>query len=102
MLKRELEIHYQGLIYLTFGEEESLVSSILGGENYDYHYPSVDYEYESCYRGFLNGNDSYKGFADFEANHVNDALKKLKKTVRGHVPKIISIPWLIWPLSSAS
>ena len=39
----------------------------------------MDYGYESCYLGFLNESGSYKGFADFEANHVNDALKKLKE-----------------------
>ena len=79
MKKRELDIRYQGLVYLTSGEEENLVPAILGGENYDYHCPSVDYEYESCYLGFLNENESYKSFADFEANHVNNALKKLKE-----------------------
>ena len=79
MKKRELDIHYQGLIYLTLGEEENLVPAILGGENYDYLYPSADYEYESCYLGFLNENGSYENFADFEANHVNNALKKLKE-----------------------
>ncbi len=79
MKKGTLDIGYQGLIYLTVGGKRNLVPSLLGGERYDYHFPSIDYEYESCYLGFLNEDAPYKNFAEFEENFVKDVLEELKK-----------------------
>ena len=75
--KRELDIDYRGLIYLVLGGERNLVPSILGGENYDYHLPSMNYEFESCYFGFLNGDGTYRNFLDLQSNLVGNALKRL-------------------------
>ena len=75
----ELDIGYQGMVYLTVGKKENCVPSILGGANYDYHYPSIDYEFESCYLGFLNENKGYENFASFENHYVPDALRELRE-----------------------
>ncbi len=80
--KRELDIDYLGLIYLTLGGERNLVPSILGGENYDYHRPSSNCEFESCYLGFLNKDGAYQDFRDFQANHVGNALKRFEERYR--------------------
>ncbi len=78
MTKPALDINYQGLIYLTDDGDTNHVPSILGDVSFDYHYPSIDYEYESCYMGFLNEEIAYKDFASLEKSYAEHAVEEFR------------------------
>ena len=78
MNKRLLNTDYHGLIFLTKTDGDNQVPIILGNESYDYHYPSMDYEYESSYFGYLYDEKKYDSFYSLKNNYVKDALKDLK------------------------
>lgn len=78
MHKRLLNANYHGLIFLTKTDGDNQVPFILGNESYNCHYPSMDYEYESSYFGYLNGERKYESFYYLMNNYVKDSLKDLK------------------------
>ncbi len=67
------------MVYLTIGNEENHVPAILCRTNYYYHYPTIDYEFESCYLGFLNENKDCGNFASFEGHYLSDTLRELRE-----------------------
>ncbi len=79
MAKPALDINYHGLIYLTDDGDTNYVPSILGDLNFDYHYPSIDYEYESCYMGFLNEGITCKDFASLEKSYAERAIEEFRE-----------------------
>ena len=79
MTKPALDINYHGLIYLTGDGDTNYVPSILRDLNFDYHYPSIDYEYESCYMGFLIEEATYKDFASLEKSYAEDAVEEFRE-----------------------
>ncbi len=75
---KKLDLNYHGLILVTLNSEINLIPLILGNQNYSYHYPSRDYNFECCYLGFLLSNNVYNSFVSYQNNYLKDNLFNLE------------------------